>query len=184
MGHAGPNVTLDGPTFVHESAWLYGKVYLGPGSSVWPMVVTRAELYEIRIGARTNIQDFVMIHVGNGSPTIVGEDCSITHHATLHGCEIGDACLIGINATVMDGARVGAGSIVAGHAIVSEGAEFPPGSVIAGVPARQVAERDCSAANIANARFYQAIAERYARGEDRLDDATLARLQQEAAAGR
>jgi carbonic anhydrase/acetyltransferase-like protein (isoleucine patch superfamily) len=114
MGHIGEHVTLDDPAYIHESAWLYGKVYVGPGASIWPNVVTRAETFEIRIGARTNIQDFVMIHVGIASPTIIGEDCSITHHATLHGCEIGDRCLIGINATIMDGAKVGENSIVAG----------------------------------------------------------------------
>jgi carbonic anhydrase/acetyltransferase-like protein (isoleucine patch superfamily) len=180
MGQVGAGVVLDDVAFVHESAWLYGRVTIGPGSSVWPLAVMRAELHEIRIGRRSNIQDHVVIHVGNHTPTIVGADCSITHHATLHGCEIGDACLIGINATVMDGARIGAGSIVAGHAIVSEGAEFPAHSIIAGVPARQVGERDCSAANVANARFYHAIAGLYARGQDRLDDATLARLKAEA----
>ena len=99
MGHIGEHVTLDEPAYIHESAWLYGKDYVGPGASIWPNVVTRAETFEIRIGARTNIQDFVMIHVGIASPTIIGEDCSITHHATLHGCDIGDRCLIGINAT-------------------------------------------------------------------------------------
>lgn len=68
MGHIGEHVTLDEPAFIHESAWLYGKVYVGPGVSIWPNAVTRAETYEIRIGARTNIQDFVMIHVGIASP--------------------------------------------------------------------------------------------------------------------
>ena len=90
----------------------------------WPNVVTRAETYEIQIGARTNIQDFVMIHVGAASPTIVGEDRSITHHATLHGCTIGDRCLAGINATIMDGAKIGNNCIVAGHTIATEGSEF------------------------------------------------------------
>ena len=82
MGYIGEHVTLDDPAYIHESAWLYGKVYVGPGASIWPNVVTRAETFEIRIGARTNIQDFVMIHVGIASPTLIGEDCSITHHAT------------------------------------------------------------------------------------------------------
>ena len=72
MGHIGEHVILDDPAFIHESAWLYGKVYVGPGASIWPNAVTRAETYEIRIGARTNIQDFVMIHVGIASPTIIG----------------------------------------------------------------------------------------------------------------
>ncbi|UYV35866.1 gamma carbonic anhydrase family protein [Rhodobacteraceae bacterium D3-12] len=168
MGHIGKDVVLDNPAMVHDSAQLYGKVYIGQGASVWPNVVTRAEMYEIRIGARSNIQDFVMIHVGNFTPTIVGEDCSITHHVTLHGCEIGDRCLIGINATIMDGAKIGANSIVAGHSIVTENAEFPENSIIAGVPAKQVGTRDCGAANLGNARFYEMNAQNYGEGRERL----------------
>ena len=118
MGHIGAGVTLDKPAFIHESAYIYGQVFIGQDTSVWPHAVMRAEIHDIRIGARSNIQDFVMIHVGYRSPTLIGNDCSITHHATLHGCEIGDRCLIGINATVMDGARIGANSVVAGYAIV------------------------------------------------------------------
>lgn len=173
MGFISDSVTLDNVAFVHESAWLYGKVTIGPGASVWPNVVTRAEFHEIRIGARTNIQDFVMIHVGAMTPTIVGEDCSITHHVTLHGCEIGDRCLIGINATIMDGAKIGANSIVAGNTIVTEGSVFPENSVIAGVPGKVVATRDCGDANRINALMYQRFAEAYAEGRDRLDDSEL-----------
>lgn len=176
MGHIGAEVELDNPAMVHDSACLYGKVYLGPDVSIWPNVVTRAEMYEIRIGARSNIQDFVMIHVGSFTPTIVGEDCSITHHVTLHGCEIGDRCLIGINATIMDGAKIGANSIVAGHSIVTENAEFPENSVIAGVPAKVVATRDCGAKNLGNARFYLMNARNYADGRDRLSEAQVAEL--------
>ncbi|MBO6655742.1 MAG: gamma carbonic anhydrase family protein [Pseudomonadales bacterium] len=168
--YIGPHVTLDDPAFIHETARIQGKVYIGPGASIWTYAVTRSELYHVHIGARTNIQDFVMIHVGDQSPTIIGEDCSITHHATLHGCEIGDRCLIGINATIMDGAKIGENSIVAGHAIVSENSEFPPNSIIGGVPARLLATRDNGEANLANANFYQAIAARYAHGEERLEE--------------
>ena len=178
MGHIGKGVVLDAPAMVHETAQLYGKVYVGPGASVWPNVVTRAEMHEIRIGARTNIQDFVMIHVGSFTPTVVGKDCSITHHVTLHGCEIGDRCLIGINATIMDGAKIGENSIVAGHSIVTENAEFPPNSVIAGVPAKRVAERDCGARNLGNARFYEMNARNYAEGRDRLSEAQVAALKE------
>ena len=168
MGHMSKNVTLDNPAYIHESAWLYGKVYIGNGASVWPNVVTRAETFEIRIGARTNIQDFVMIHVGAASPTIVGDDCSITHHATLHGCTIGNRCLIGINATIMDGVKIGNNCIVAGHTIVTEGSEFPDNTVIPVVPRKAVASRDCGEANLLNAKFYSAMAETYAAGDDRL----------------
>ena len=109
-----------------------------------------------------------MIHEGNGTGTFVGEDCSITHHVTLHGCTIEDCCLIGINATIMDGAKIGRGSIVAGNAIVRENDHFPPNSVIAGVPAKQVTERDNYAANVENARFYQRLSNQYLNGIDRL----------------
>ena len=180
MPHIGSEVVLDAPAFVHDSALIYGKVYLGPDSSVWPNVVMRAEMLEVRIGARSNIQDFVMVHVGFETPTIVGEDCSVTHHVTLHGCEIGDRCLIGINATLMDGVKVGANSIVAGHAILTEGAEFPENSVIAGVPAKLVATRDNSKANLLNARFYVENGKNYARGIDRIDEGRLRQLLSEA----
>ncbi len=166
--HIGPDVTgAESCAFIHPTALLHGKVSLGADVSIWPYVVTRAELHEIVIGARTNIQDHVMIHVGYRTPTIVGADCSITHRVVLHGCEIGDRCLIGIGATVMDGAKIGANSIVAGHAIVSEGAEFPENSIIAGVPARLVKTRDNSAANLLNAEWYLANARNYAKGIER-----------------
>lgn len=171
MGHIGPHVSLDDPAYIHDTALIYGKVWIGPGASVWPNVVMRAEVFEVRIGARTNIQDFCMVHVGASTPTIVGEDCSITHHVTLHGCEIGDRCLIGINATLMDGAKIGANSIVAGHTIVRENTEFPENSIIAGVPGKLVGTRDMGAANLANAKFYLQNAKNYAAGIDRIDPA-------------
>ena len=173
MPHIGPHVTLNNPAFIHDTAQLYGKVTLEEGSSIWPYVVTRAEMHEIVIGARTNIQDHVMIHVAYGGPTIVGQDCSITHRVVLHGCEIGDRVLIGIGATIMDGAKIGSNSIVAGHSIVTEGSEFPENSIIAGSPAKLVKTRDNSAANLMNAQFYHMNALNYAKGIDMLDPAQL-----------
>ncbi len=166
-GFIGPDVSIEDSAYVHETALLYGKVSIGAESSVWPHVVMRCETYKVQIGARTNIQDFVMVHVGAFSPTIVGDDCSITHHATIHGCTIGDRCLIGINATIMDGAVIGDNSIVAGHSIVTENSEFPPDSIIAGVPAKVVGTRDNSKANIANAAFYVQNGKNYAEGVHR-----------------
>ena len=168
MFSRGHDIILDEPAFIHPTALLYGKVRIGKGSSVFPYVVMRSEIHELQIGARTNIQDFVMLHVGNTTPTIIGDDCSITHHVTLHGCEIGDRCLIGINSTIMDGAKIGANSIVGEHSLVRQGQEFPENSVIAGVPARLIKQRDCSEANLTNARIYEQIARGYASGRDRV----------------
>jgi carbonic anhydrase/acetyltransferase-like protein (isoleucine patch superfamily) len=166
-------IAIDDSAWVHESAFLFGHIAIGADSSVWPYVVMRSEMFHIEIGARTNIQDFVMIHVGGATPTIIGDDCSITHHATIHGCTIGDRCLIGINATIMDGAKIGNNCIVAGHAIVTEGSAFPDNSIIAGSPAKLVKTRDSGAANIMNAAFYVQNAKNYARGIHRISEDQL-----------
>ena len=170
MPYIGPHVTLDNPAFIHDTAQLHGKVYIGPEASVWTYAVTRSEQFEIRIGARTNVQDFVMIHESTDAPTIVGEDCSITHHVTLHGCEIGNRCLIGINSTVMDRVKIGANSIVAGNAILIEDSVFPDNSIIGGVPAKLLGNRDNSESNLKNAEFYRTIAHLYAKGAERMED--------------
>jgi carbonic anhydrase/acetyltransferase-like protein (isoleucine patch superfamily) len=115
----------------------------------------------------TNIQDFVMVHVGYEDATTIGDFCSITHHATVHGCTIEDHCLVGINAVVMEGARIGRGSIVAGGAVVREGASYPPGSIIAGIPAKKIAERDNARANRLNAWLYHRNAQHTRRGDYR-----------------
>ena len=158
---------------VHPSAWiapsavLSGAVEIAADVSVWHNAVMRAECCEIKVGRMTNIQDFVMIHVAFDSPTRIGEFCSITHHATVHGCTIEDHCLVGINAVVMDGAVIGRGSIVAGGAVVREGSVFEPGSVIAGVPAKVIAQRDSARANRINAWVYHRNAQRTRAGDQR-----------------
>ncbi len=160
----GPDVDCADLAYLAPTAQLYGQISMGAESSIWPNVVMRAELHHIRIGRRTNVQDFVMVHVGVLTPTLVGDDCSITHHATLHGCTIGDRCLIGINATIMDGAVIGENSIVAGHSIVTEQSVFPANAIIAGVPAKLIKTKDNAAANRTNAQFYCENARNYARG--------------------
>ncbi len=153
--------------FVAPGVQLYGRIQIGEGSSVWPNAVIRCEVNEVVVGRYTNLQDFVMVHIGYDHPTRIGDFCSITHHATVHGCTIGDACLVGINATIMDGAVIGNGSIVAGGAFVTEGSEFPAGSIIAGVPAKRIRERDMSRPNRLNAWQYHRNAQAYARGDHR-----------------
>ena len=166
-------IQIDESAWVHESAVLFGNISVGRESSIWPRAVLRAEMFHIEIGARTNIQDFVMIHVGATTPTIIGDDCSITHHATLHGCKIGDKCLVGINSTIMDGAVIGNNCIIAGHSIVTEGSDFPDNSIIAGSPARLLKTRDSSVANGINAAFYVLNAKNYRQGIHRISEDDL-----------
>lgn len=158
---------------IHESVWiapsaeLYGRIEIGEGSSVWPQCVIRAECQEVRIGRHTNLQDFVMIHVGYDDATRIGDFCSITHRAVVHGATVEDECLIGIGAIVMDGAVIGRGSIVAPGAVVTERTVVPPGSIVAGVPARVIKSRDSAEENRRNAWNYAWNAQAYAKGEHR-----------------
>jgi carbonic anhydrase/acetyltransferase-like protein (isoleucine patch superfamily) len=158
---------------VHPSVWiapsaeLYGAITIGEGSSVWPQCVIRAECQQVRIGRHTNLQDFVMIHVGYADQTTIGDFCSITHRAVVHGATVEDDCLIGIGAIVMDGAVIGRGSIVAPGAVVTEGTRIPAGSVVAGVPGRVIKSRDSRAENRENAWNYWWNAQAYGRGEHR-----------------
>jgi len=163
----GPDVVLESPAFVHDSALLYGKIRVEEGASIWANVVARAELEEIVIGKQTNIQDFVMLHVGSTTGTYIGEACSITHHCTIHGCTIGDNCLIGINSTIMDGAVIGDNSIVAPHTLVREGVNIPPNSIVVGSPGRVAKTRNNFVANRINAFLYHKNALAYAEGNHR-----------------
>jgi carbonic anhydrase/acetyltransferase-like protein (isoleucine patch superfamily) len=126
--------------FVAPGAYVIGRVSLGEESSVWYGAVLRGDTEPIRIGARTNIQDGCVLHADLGYPAVVGSDCVIGHKAIVHGCEIGDGCLIGMSATILNGAKIGEGSIVAASALVPEGREYPPWSLVVGVPAKRVGE--------------------------------------------
>lgn len=167
MSRFDSEVVLDDPLFVADSAELYGRIHLAAGVSVWPNVVIRAEMHTVEIGEGSNLQDFVMVHVGNETGTHVGRNCSITHRVTLHGCRIGDHCLIGINATVMDGVEVGENSIVAGHSFLPAGRQYPANSIIAGVPGKVIRERNNFIANGINAYIYRLNAQAYAQGRYR-----------------
>lgn len=162
-----PLQSIDANAWVAASAELYGRITIGPDSSVWPQCVVRAECLEVRVGRMTNLQDFVMVHVGYEEPTVIGDYCSITHHVTVHGATVEDDCLIGVGATLMNGVVIGRGSIVAPGAVVTEGRRIPPGSIVAGVPARVVKARDCRRENRLNAWAYHRNAQAYRRGDHR-----------------
>jgi carbonic anhydrase/acetyltransferase-like protein (isoleucine patch superfamily) len=156
--------------YIDPTAPVFGKVEIGEGSSLWPYAVIRAESRLVRVGRFTNLQDHVMLHVGYHAPTIVGDYCSITHRVVLHGCTIGDNCLIGIGATVMEGAVIGENSIVAGHSFVADNTIVPPNSIVMGTPAKVVRQANSFVANRINAMLYHRNALAYARGEHRAWD--------------
>lgn len=161
---------IDESAFVAESVELYGSIEIGPQVSIWPKCVIRAEAQHVKVGRLSNLQDFVMVHIGYENVTEIGEFCSITHHATVHGAVIEDHCLIGINAVVMDGAVIGEGSIVAPGAVVTEGTVIPPHSIVAGVPAKVIKQRDCARENRVNAWQYYRNMRAFERGDYRTWD--------------
>lgn len=123
--------------FIEESAQIIGDVHIGESSSVWFNAVVRGDVYYIRIGDRTNIQDGTVVHVTNGThPTILEDEVTVGHNVTLHGCHIERGCLIGMGSIVMDDVVIGAESIVAAGALVSPGTKVPPRSLVLGVPAK------------------------------------------------
>lgn len=123
--------------YVDVSAQVIGDVHLGEQSSVWCNAVLRGDMFYIRIGDRSNVQDNCVIHTRTGShPTILEEEVTVGHSVTLHGCYVERGALIGIGSIVLDDARVGTKSLVAAGSLVSPGTIIPPRSLVMGVPAR------------------------------------------------
>lgn len=123
--------------YVDESAQVIGDVHIGEQSSVWCNAVLRGDMYYIRIGNRSNIQDNSVVHTRTGEyPTVLEDEVTVGHSATLHGCYIERGALIGIGSIVLDDVRVGAQSLVAAGSLISPGTVIPPRSLVMGLPAR------------------------------------------------
>jgi carbonic anhydrase/acetyltransferase-like protein (isoleucine patch superfamily) len=130
---------VDPSAWIAESATIVGDVHVGVEASIWFGAVVRGDVERVRIGDRTNVQDHAVLHVvSDRFGTIVGADVTIGHRATLYGCTVEDACLIGIGAIVLDGARIGTESLVGAGALVTPGTDLPPRSLVLGSPARRV----------------------------------------------
>lgn len=167
----GRRPTLHPTAWVAPSAELIADVVLGEDAGVWFGAVVRADNTAITVGARTNIQEGAMLHSDPGAPLTIGEDCTIGHHAILHGCTVGNGVLIGMGAIVLNRAVVGDGCIVGAGALVTEGKTFPPGHLIVGSPARAVRALDDAARAMlrASAAHYVEKARACAAGLRRID---------------
>ncbi len=132
---------IDPTAFIAETATVIGDVEIGPESGVWYGCVLRGDVNEIRIGARTNIQDGTVIHVARaGQGTYIGDDITVGHMALLHACTLESGCFVGMKACVMDGVLVESGAMVAAGALVTPGKRVKSGWLWAGAPARPVRE--------------------------------------------
>ncbi|MCM2279567.1 MAG: gamma carbonic anhydrase family protein [Oligoflexia bacterium] len=161
--------------FVAPSADVIGEVEIGAHSSIWFQCVVRGDVNAIRIGARTNIQDHSMLHVTRKvSLLTIGDEVTVGHRASLHGCTIGNRVLVGMGAIVLDDAVIGDECIIGAGALVTQGTRIPSRSLVLGAPARviralrpeELASLEKSAANyVADAMEYYS----YVRGPVRLD---------------
>ena len=156
---------------IHETAYVAwnaeveGSVDLAEGASVWYGAVLRADVASIRIGERTNVQDQAVLHVDSGMDCVLGNEVTVGHGAVVHACTVGDRCLVGMGAVILDGAEIGEESIVGAGALVTQGKKFPPRSMILGSPAKAVRElRPEEVRSLGeHARLYAELAERSKR---------------------
>ena len=127
--------------FLASGVKVIGDVEIGDDSSIWYNSVVRGDVHYIKIGKGTNIQDLSMLHVTNGKfPLNVGDNVTIGHSVTLHGCTLMNLCLIGMGAVVLDGATIEENSMVAAGAVVRQDFIVPSGKLVAGVPAKIIRE--------------------------------------------
>ena len=130
--------TIPASCYVDLSAQVIGDVVLGEHSSIWMNAVVRGDVNQIRIGANSNVQDCAVLHgMRHVYPVIVGDWVTIGHNATVHGCIVEDACLIGMGVVILNNARIGEGSIIAAGAVIPENTIVPPRTLWAGVPGKQ-----------------------------------------------
>lgn len=123
--------------YVDPAAVVIGDVVLGEDSSLWPCTVARGDVNYIRIGTRSNVQDGSVLHVMRGEwPLIIGDEVTVGHSVTLHGCTIESRCLIGMGAIILNGAVIGTGTIIAAGTLITERTVIPPGSLVMGSPGK------------------------------------------------
>lgn len=142
-GFNGVLPAIDSSAFIAPTAVIIGDVKIGAESSIWFNVVVRGDVNYIRIGDRTNIQDLTMLHVTGskgegdpGQPLQIGNDVTVGHGVTLHGCTVADGAFIGMNSLIMDRCVVGTGSVIAAGSLVAEGTVIPPNTLWIGSPAK------------------------------------------------
>lgn len=131
---------FDSSVYFAPGSQIIGNIEISAESSIWHNCVLRGDVNKISIGSRTNIQDLSMLHVTEDNPLIIGNNVTIGHSVTLHGCTVNDFALIGMGATVLDKAEIGEFSIVAAGSVVPPGKVFPAKSMIMGAPAKVVRE--------------------------------------------
>ncbi len=126
--------------FVAEGSQIVGRVEMAKDGAVWYNAVLRADVNTITVGENTNIQDGTVVHCDTNFPTTIGNNVTVGHNVIVHGCTIGEFCIIGMGSTILDGAKIGNNCIVGANSLVTQGKSFPDGMLIVGSPAKAVRE--------------------------------------------
>ena len=135
--YRGKQPQIAASAYIDPASVIVGDVVIGEDSSVWPLCVIRGDVNYVRIGSRTNVQDGSILHVmKNEYPLILGDDITVGHAVTLHGCTINSRCLIGMRATILNGVVIGEGSIIAAGTLLTERTTIPPRSLVMGTPGK------------------------------------------------
>lgn len=145
LGGQSPELPAAGAFWIAPGAHVIGRVRIGDDVGIWFGSVLRGDNEWIKIGAESNVQENCVLHTDPGFPLTIGKGCTIGHGAVVHGCTIGDNCLIGMGATILNGARIGNNCIVGAGALVTEKKEFPDNSLIVGSPAKVMRTLDAAA---------------------------------------
>jgi carbonic anhydrase/acetyltransferase-like protein (isoleucine patch superfamily) len=124
--------------YIAQTAVVFGDVTLGDHSSVWYNAVLRGDIHRIVIGRMTNIQDNAVIHLADNFPCVIGDSVTVGHSAIVHACTVGDECLVGMGAVILDGAVIGRQCLIGAKALVTPGTNIPEGSLVLGAPAKVV----------------------------------------------
>lgn len=159
-------VQIDSTCFVADSATLIGSIVLGADASVWFHAVLRGDGDLITIGPASNVQDGAVLHTDAGIRLTLGRGVTVGHKAMLHGCEIGDHTLVGINAVILNRARVGKHCIIGANALITEGKHIPDRSLVLGSPGkviRQVTDEEIASTLEYAAQHYVENGRRYLR---------------------
>lgn len=130
--------------YIAPGAHVIGDVELQANTSVWFNAVIRGDMHKITIGEGTNIQDGSVLHTDEGVPLVLGTGVTVGHKVMLHGCQVGDYSLIGINAVVLNGAKIGRFCIVGANTLITENMEIPDYSLVVGSPGKVVKTLDTS----------------------------------------
>lgn len=167
IAYQGVKPSIAGDAFIAPGAFVIGRVNIGQGASIWFNTVLRGDVDAIHVGGYTNIQDNSTVHVIRGLAAVIGDYVTVGHGAIIHGCTVGNHCLIGMGAVILNAAEIGDNCVIAAGSLIPERKKIPANSLVMGSPGkvvRQLTEEDIKGIR-ESALSYHALAQSYLNGQ-------------------